>query len=75
MNLNVDITHAVTINSLQKIIDYIEENIIELLTPSVIARHFFFLFRPLTSCSGLYATFLLWNTYETDGLHLPGRSY
>lgn len=37
MNSNIDTTHAVTINSLQKIIDYIEENITEPLTPTVIA--------------------------------------
>lgn len=41
MNSNIDTTHAVTINSLQKIIDYIEENITEPLTPSVIAGQFF----------------------------------
>ena len=41
MNSNIDATHAVTINSLQKIIYYIEENIAEPLTPAVIARQFF----------------------------------
>jgi len=41
MNSNINNTHAVTINSLQKIIDYIEENITEPLTPAVIAGQFF----------------------------------
>lgn len=41
MNSNIDNTHAVTINSLQNIMDYIEENITEPLTPAVIAGHFF----------------------------------
>lgn len=41
MNSNIDTTHAVTIDSLQRIIDYIEENITEPLTPAVIAGQFF----------------------------------
>lgn len=41
MSSDTNITHAVAINSMQKIIDHIEENITEPLTPSVIARQFF----------------------------------
>lgn len=53
MNSELEINHAITINSMQKIIDYIEENITEALTPSVIARHFFL---SVSSVNILYRT-------------------
>jgi AraC-like DNA-binding protein len=41
MDINDSAAHAVAINSVQKIIDYIEENIAEPLAPASIAKEFF----------------------------------
>lgn len=41
IHANDSASHAVSITSLQKIVDYIEENITEPLTPAAIAGHFF----------------------------------